>query len=83
MARKITENGIRRSKKAAFAQPPVQAAALEANRSTAPVNLEDEIRRRAYEIYLERGRTPGNENEDWLVAERQVRARAMSAGQSS
>jgi hypothetical protein len=29
----------------------------------------DEIRRRAYEIYLERGGLPGRELEDWLQAE--------------
>ena len=28
-----------------------------------------EIRRRAYEIFLERGRLPGRELEDWLQAE--------------
>jgi hypothetical protein len=28
-----------------------------------------EIRRRAYEIYLERGEQPGRELEDWLQAE--------------
>src|SRR5580700_3347524 len=30
----------------------------------------DKIRRRAYEIYLERGSEPGRELEDWLQAER-------------
>ena len=32
----------------------------------------DEIRRRAYEIYLERGGLPGQELEDWLQAEREI-----------
>jgi hypothetical protein len=32
---------------------------------------EEEIRNRAYEIYLERGGQPGYEVEDWLQAERQ------------
>jgi len=40
-----------------------------------PINLEDEIRRRAYQIYEERGRTPGDQHEDWLRAEREVLAR--------
>jgi len=40
-----------------------------------PIDLEIQIRKRAYELYEERGRTPGNENEDWLRAEREVRAR--------
>jgi hypothetical protein len=37
-----------------------------------PINLEDEIRRRAYEIYERRGYTSGHETEDWLIAEREV-----------
>ena len=40
-----------------------------------PIKLEDEIRRRAYEIFVERGSIPGNESEDWLTAEREVRQR--------
>jgi NADPH:quinone reductase-like Zn-dependent oxidoreductase len=32
----------------------------------------DKIRRRAYEIYLERGSEPGRELEDWLQAEREL-----------
>jgi hypothetical protein len=32
----------------------------------------DEIRRRAYEIYLERGSLPGQELEDWVQAEREI-----------
>ena len=33
---------------------------------------EQEIRDRAYEIYLRRGAQPGNEVEDWLQAEREI-----------
>jgi Protein of unknown function (DUF2934) len=40
-----------------------------------PIKLEDEIRRRAYELYVQRGSTPGSEAEDWLAAEREVRQR--------
>ena len=35
---------------------------------------EEEIRRHAYEIYLERGAQPGLELEDWLQAERELTA---------
>jgi len=42
-------------------------------------NLEEEIRRRAYELYLQRkaatGAENGNPNQDWLIAEHEVRAR--------
>ena len=44
-----------------------------------PVNLEEEIRRRAYELYLQRRATAGagngNENQDWLIAESEIRSR--------
>ena len=33
---------------------------------------EEEIRNRAYEIYLQRGGQPGYELEDWLQAEHEV-----------
>ena len=44
-------------------------------RRVVPINLEDEIRRRAYELYQQRGAAPGSEAEDWLAAEREVRQR--------
>jgi hypothetical protein len=40
-----------------------------------PIKLEDEIRRRAYELYVQRGNAPGSAAEDWLTAEREVRQR--------
>lgn len=39
------------------------------------IDLETAIRRRAYELYEQRGCNPGHEDEDWLVAEREVLAR--------
>ena len=33
---------------------------------------EEEIRRRAFEIYLERGEQPDTELDDWLQAEREL-----------
>jgi hypothetical protein len=40
-----------------------------------PINLEDEIRRRAYELYQQRGTAPGSEAGDWLDAEREIKQR--------
>jgi hypothetical protein len=37
----------------------------------------DGIRRRAYEIYLERGGLPGRELEDWLQAESEFESAAL------
>jgi hypothetical protein len=34
------------------------------------------IQRRAYEIYVRRGQSPGHELEDWLQAEREVKTTA-------
>jgi Protein of unknown function (DUF2934) len=34
--------------------------------------LEDQIRKRAYELYLERQDRPGSDLEDWLRAEAEV-----------
>jgi hypothetical protein len=34
---------------------------------------EDDVRLRAYELYLQRGATPGNDLSDWLQAERELR----------
>src|SRR5215469_583380 len=47
----------------------------ETRRNVAPINLEDEIRRRAYELYEQRGCAPGHENDDWLIAESEILTR--------
>jgi hypothetical protein len=38
---------------------------------------QEEIRRRAYEIYLERGEQPGCDLDDWLQAERELQRREL------
>jgi hypothetical protein len=43
--------------------------------SPTPIDLEAQIRQRAYELYEERGGGSGHENEDWARAEREVLAR--------
>ena len=40
-----------------------------------PADLEAEIRFRAYELYEQRGCTPGQEADDWIAAEREVLSR--------
>ena len=44
---------------------------------------EQEIRRRAYEIYLERGAHAGYELEDWLRAERELTTNQPNSPASS
>ena len=46
---------------------------------TAQSNCEEEIRRRAYELYEARGRGDGHDLEDWLEAEAEISGRAESA----
>lgn len=76
MARKTTGNSNSgRNKPKSTTQPAAISAVPEVRKNVVPISLEDEIRRRAYEIYLERGGVPGDQNEDWVAAEREVRAR--------
>jgi Protein of unknown function (DUF2934) len=49
--------------------------ASDSKQNVIPINLEEEIRRRAYELYEQRGCEPGREHEDWLVAERELLSR--------
>ena len=44
---------------------------------------DEEIRRRAYEIHLERGEQPGRELDDWLQAERELEGGALWHAQAS
>ena len=96
MARKTTGNGIsKRSKKSGVSTSPaavqvapeVRESGRPANQVLVerPGNLEEEIRRRAYELYLQRAATAGNgngdENQDWLIAEREIRSRHGSTEQ--
>jgi len=43
---------------------------------------DEEIRRRAYEIYLERGEQPGRDLDDWLQAERELEGGMLSRAQA-
>jgi hypothetical protein len=93
MARKTTGSTTPRSKKAEVAVPPAPVqVAPEVHTdirkdvprngkpsNVVPINLEEEIRRRAYELYLQRRTTAGgdngNQHQDWLVAEREILSR--------
>lgn len=51
------------------------AMATEAKKNVVPINLENEIRRRAYEFFEQRNGGPGSELDDWLRAENEILAR--------
>ena len=44
---------------------------------------QEEIRRRAYEIYLERGEQPGCNLDDWLQAERELQRGELGGEQGA
>ena len=52
--------------------PALQGMKADSRASVVPINLEDEIRRRAYELSQRRGFASGHETEDWLRAENEV-----------
>jgi hypothetical protein len=57
-----------------------EAEATQSETGEVPVGTsarDEEIRRRAYEIYLERGERPGGHLEDWLQAERELERGAL------
>jgi hypothetical protein len=65
--------------------PEPQATSTQAETAEASVGnstRDEEIRRRAYEIYLERGEQPGREIDDWLEAERELKGGALSRAQA-
>ena len=55
----------------------------EARKNVFPINLDEEIRRRAYELWEQRGYEPGHETEHWLLAETEVLSRYSSPRQHS
>ncbi len=54
---------------------PIQPHEEDTSANHAPTH--EEVRRRAYEIYLERGALPGNELDDWHRAERELHKVAL------
>jgi len=39
-----------------------------------PLSFDERVRRRAHQLFLERGGEPGSALDDWLKAEREIRA---------
>jgi Protein of unknown function (DUF2934) len=61
--------------------PSKSPASVQQHENPVP-NIEDQIRRRAYELYEERGMEDGHDVEDWLRAEeeiKQTRTRRVAA----
>ena len=60
-----------KAKKIGSTEPTLAETAVEEREGLLDSTREQEIRNRAYEIYLQRGRQSGFELEDWLQAERE------------
>jgi len=54
---------------------PVLVKRNHSDGSARPAELETAIRQRAYELYEERGRKGGNEQDDWFRAEQEIVAK--------
>ena len=60
------------------AEPQAPSSPVEIGEvSAGNVASDEEIRLRAYEIYLQRGKGPGLELDDWLQAEREFESGAL------
>jgi len=51
--------------------------------NTHPTYVDQQIRERAYEIYLARGGQEGNEVSDWLAAERELKGSNQPHGKKT
>lgn len=74
--------GVTEAKPPASAMVPAPEYGATLPVSETPRNAEDEIRRRAYELYEQDGRNHGRDREHWLRAEAEIIGRA-SDGRSS
>ncbi len=73
----------------AAAHPQIKSEVREAKRSSevrknlVPINLDEEIRRRAYELWEQRGYESGHEDEHWRLAETEILSRYTERHQHS
>lgn len=65
------------------ARPPASAPPMSLPQSETPQGMEEEIRRRAYELYEQDGRQEGRDREHWLRAEAEVLGRRRNQKQSA
>ena len=76
----MTSRG-KRNRVSEFGASPIQSHSDDTSGNHTPSC--EEIRLRAYEIYLERGSHPGNELDDWLQAEHELDGRAPQKREST
>lgn len=71
----------KRNESAGHAKPSQGAEATESSLGNA--GRDEDIRRRAYEIYLDRGEQPGRDLDDWLQAERELQPALLARVQTT
>ena len=54
-----------------------RSSSTDAHPSSLPLHMEQTVRRRAYELYEQRGREDGDAQEDWMRAEAEVVGTAL------
>ena len=62
-----------RIKKTTRKTPRAKKATQKTKKKIDPQKIREEIRKRAYEIFLERGEKEGDKLSDWLQAEREIK----------
>ncbi len=72
-------NGVHAENGTGVAAAPATVSTEVSTQSQGQSNLEEQIRRRAYEIYLERGENGGSPEQDWLRAVEEVCGRQRTA----
>ena len=53
-------------------KPQLNALSAEILAAKSPSGIQEQVRRRAFELYEQRGREDGHDQEDWLQAEAEL-----------
>jgi hypothetical protein len=77
-AKKTSDSSAARGNFRAKKVPFTQSPDLNPSTSAAEPAKEEQVRRRAYELFLQRGGFWGNPEQDWFQAEAEVRDRHIS-----
>jgi len=62
--------------------PQMPALPTETRATESPVDIQEQVRRRAFDLYKQRGREDGHDLDDWLQAESELvqnRTKAVAA----
>ena len=63
-------------------KPKPSTLAPKSNKPTVLTPIEQQIQQRAYELYEQRGRTEGNDLDDWLQAEYEIKGTQANAAKA-